>query len=64
GETSDIIEQDIGYFIVKAEDKKKQNQLSFEVIKKGLKKDLKNKEEGRRKAELLQKLMLNSVIIK
>ena len=64
GETSDIIEQDIGYFIVKVEDKKKQNQLSFEVIKKGLKKDLKNKEEGRRKAELLQKLMLNSVIIK
>ncbi|MCF6309320.1 MAG: peptidylprolyl isomerase [Sulfurimonas sp.] len=64
GEISDIIEQDIGYFIVKVEDKKKQNQLSFETVKKGLKKDLKNKEEGKRKAELLKKLMLNSVIIK
>ncbi|MCK4874639.1 MAG: peptidylprolyl isomerase [Sulfurimonas sp.] len=64
GETSDIIEKDIGYFIVKVEDKKKQNQLSFETVKKGLKKDLKKKEEGRRKAELLQKQMLNSVIIK
>lgn len=64
GEISDIIKQDIGYFIVKVEDKKKQNQLSFETVKKGLKKDLKNKEEGKRKAELLQKLMLNSVIIK
>lgn len=62
--TSEIIEQDIGYFIVKVEDKSLPNQLSFETIKDGLKKDLKEKEEDRRKAKLLEKLKLNSVIVK
>ncbi|MCW8895583.1 peptidylprolyl isomerase [Sulfurimonas sp.] len=64
GQVSEIIEQDIGYFIVKVENKKKQNQLSFEKVKKGLKRDLKNKEEDKRKAALLEKLMATAVIIK
>ncbi|MDT8337669.1 MAG: peptidylprolyl isomerase [Sulfurimonas sp.] len=62
--TSKIIEQDIGYFIVKVEDKLVPNQLSFEKIKDGLAKDLKEKEESRRKSELLKRLMQNSVIVK
>lgn len=62
--TSDIIEDDIGYFIVKVEGKKKQNQLSFETVKKGLKKDLKKKEEEKKKSQLLENLMSKSVIVK
>ncbi len=62
--TSDIIEDDIGYFIVKVEGKKKQNQLSFETVKKGLKKDLKKKEEDKKKSQLLDNLMSTSVIVK
>ena len=61
---SDIIKQDIGYFIVKVEDKKKQNQLAFKTVKDRLKKELKKKEEDKRKAKLLEKLMLNAVIVK
>jgi peptidyl-prolyl cis-trans isomerase C len=64
GQTSEIIEQDIGFFIVKVEDKALSNQLSFEEVKDGLKKDLKTKEEDEKKAKLLERLMLNSVIVK
>lgn len=63
-ETSGIIEQDIGYFIVRVEEKAKPNQLSFEKVKNGLKKELKEKEESRRKSELLDRLKKNSVIVK
>lgn len=62
--TSEIIEQDIGYFIVKVDDKTAPNQLSFDAVKNGLKKELKEKEENRRKAELLERLKLSSVIVK
>ncbi len=62
--TSEIIEQDIGFFIVKVDDKTAPNQLSFNAVKDGLKKELKEKEENRRKVELLEKLKLNSVIVK
>lgn len=63
-DTSSIIEQDIGYFIVRVEDKLVSNQLPFEKVKDGLAKDLKKKEENRRKSELLERLMQNSVIVK
>lgn len=63
-QTSGIIEQDVGYFIVRVEEKAKPNQLSFEEVKGGLKKELKEKEENRRKSELLEKLKKNSVIVK
>ncbi|MDD3506572.1 MAG: peptidylprolyl isomerase, partial [Sulfurimonas sp.] len=62
--TSEIIEKDIGYFIVKVEDKTSANQLSFDNIKNGLKTELKKKEEDKRKADLLEKLKKNSVIVK
>lgn len=62
--TSEIIEKDIGYFIVKVEDKTPANQLSFDKIKNGLKTELKKKEEDKRKADLLEKLKKNSVIVK
>lgn len=63
-QTSGIIEQDIGYFIVRVEEKAKANQLSFEQVKNGLKKELKEKEESRRKSQLLDRLKKNSVIVK
>lgn len=63
-QTSGIIEQDIGYFIVRVEEKAEPNQLSFEKVKDGLKKELKEKEESRRKSELLDRLNKNSVIVK
>lgn len=63
-ETSSIIEQDIGYFIVRVEDKLVSKQLLFEKVKEGLAKDLKEKEESRRKSELLERLTQNSVIVK
>lgn len=62
--TSKIIEQDIGYFVVKVEDKLVSNQLPFEKVKDGLAKDLKEKKESRRKSELLGRLTQNSVIVK
>lgn len=62
--TSEIIEQDIGFFIVKVEDKTAPNQLSLNAVKDSLKKELKEKEEKKRKAELLERLKLNSVIVK
>ncbi len=62
--TSDIIEDTIGYFIVKVEDKLEPNQLSFEQVKKSLKKDLKKRREKERKAALLKKLMATAVIVK
>lgn len=64
GETSSIIEKDIGYYIVKVEDKKTQNQLSFSTVKESLRKDLKKRVEDERKAALLEKLMATAVIVK
>lgn len=64
GAVSEIIEKDIGFFIVKVEEKTVANQLSFEKVKDGLKKELKEKEEDKRKADLLGKLKKNSVIVK
>ena len=62
--TSDIIEKDVGYFIVKVDEKKEPNQLSFEDVKKKLKTELKAKEEEKREKELLEKLQANAKIIK
>lgn len=64
GAVSEIIEKDIGFFIVKVEEKAPANQLSFETVKDSLRKELKEKEEDRRKAELLERLKKNSVIVK
>ncbi len=62
--TSEIIEKDIGYYIVRVEKKQESKQLPFDKIKDGLKKDLKKKEEKKRKSELLEALMSKAVIIK
>ncbi len=63
-QTSDIIEDTIGYFIVRVEDKLKPNQLSFETVKKGLRSDLKKRYEEERKKALLDKLKSTAVIVK
>ena len=44
GEVSDVIKADEKWFIVKLEDKKPENQLSFEETKDNLKKDLEAKQ--------------------
>ncbi len=62
--TSEIIEDTIGYFIVRVEDKKEPNQLSLKTVKDGLKKDLKKRLEDERKDTLLEKLMSTAVIVK
>ena len=62
--TSGIIEEDIGFFIVKVEKKIKQNQLPFDLVKDKLKKELKEKIEKNRKITLLEKLKSTAVIVK
>ena len=62
--TSSIIEKDIGYFIVKVDEKTPKKQLSFDQIKNKLKRELKEKDEERRKAELLGRLKKKSIIVK
>jgi len=62
--TSGIIEDTIGYFIVKVEDKITPNQLSFERVKEGLRRDLKKRYERERKEALLKKLHSTAVIVK
>ena len=64
GTVSGIIEEDIGFFIVKVEDKTEPNQLSFESVKKGLAKDLKIKIEKEKKVALIKKLISTAVIVK
>ena len=61
---SEIIEEDVGFFIVKVEEKVKSNQLSFDTVKKGLAKDLKKKIEEEKKVKLLERLMSAAVIIR
>ena len=63
GETSGIIEKDIGFFIVKVTEKKKQNQLPFKKIKRSLRKDLKKKYEDKKRDDLLLKLRAKAKII-
>ncbi len=62
--TSKIIEKDIGYFIVKVDEKTQKRQLPFDKIREKLKGELKEKEEERRKSNLLERLKKNSVIVK
>lgn len=64
GEMSGVIEKDVGCYIVKVEDKKVQNQLSFAEVKESLKRDLKKRVEDERKSALLNKLTATAVIIK
>lgn len=61
---SEIIEEDVGFFVVRVEEKTEPNQLSFDKVKEGLAKDLKKKREEKKKAKLLDKLMSTAVIIK
>jgi parvulin-like peptidyl-prolyl isomerase len=62
--TSEIIEEDIGFFIVKLDSKYESKQLSFDSVKDKLKKDLKKKFEKEKKEKLLEKLMAKAIIIK
>lgn len=62
--TSEIIDTTIGFFVVRVEEKVEPNQLSFERVKKSLKKDLKEKIEKERKDKLLEKLKSTAVILK
>ncbi len=62
--TSEIMETTIGFFIIKVEEKAEPNQLPFEIVKKSLKKDLKEKIEKERKNNLLKKLKSTAVILK
>ena len=54
--TSDIIELDTGYFLVKVTDKKPSVQLKFEDVKNSLKSELIQNNETKRKKNLLDKL--------
>lgn len=62
--TSEIIEEEIGFFIVKVEKIIKANQLPFDLVKEKLAKDLKKKIEKEKKESLLKKLKSVAVIIK
>ncbi|MCF6331200.1 MAG: peptidylprolyl isomerase [Sulfurimonas sp.] len=62
--TSEIMEETIGFYIVKVEKILEPNQLPFEAIEKKLKKDLKKKTEKERKSNLLKKLKSTAVIVK
>ena len=62
--TSGIIEQDLGYFIVRVEDKAEAKQLPFNSVKQKLAKDLKKRMEEEKKSELLKSLKSRAVIIK
>ncbi|QOY51871.1 peptidylprolyl isomerase [Candidatus Sulfurimonas baltica] len=64
GEISEIIEMDIGFYIVKIEDMKESKQLSFNKIKDGLRRDLKVKFEDKKRTDLLERLKLKSKIIR
>lgn len=64
GDMSEIIEKNIGFYIVKVEDKITPPQKTFEEIKAGLKKELEAKEEKIKREKLLEKLMATAVIIK
>ena len=61
---SPVIEKDVGYYIVKVEEKAEQRQLDFNAVKEKLKKELKRKTEDKRKTALLEKLFSTAVIIK
>ncbi|MEN8146982.1 MAG: peptidylprolyl isomerase [Campylobacterota bacterium] len=56
GEMSAIIEEDIGCYLVKVEDKKPARQLAFDDIKTSLEKDLVKKTQEQRKSDLLKRL--------
>jgi len=62
--TSGIIEEPIGFYIIRVDEKMKANQLSFDRIKNKLESDLKDKTEKERKSEILEKMKLTAVIIK
>ncbi len=64
GEMSGIIEKDVGFYIVKVEDKKTPNQLSFMTVKESLRKELKQKDEDERKSELLKHLTAIATIVR
>ncbi len=56
GEMSAIIEEDIGCYLVKVEDKKPARQLAFDDIKADLEKDLVKKTQDQRRSDLLKRL--------
>ncbi|MDD2790953.1 MAG: peptidylprolyl isomerase [Sulfurimonas sp.] len=61
--TSEIIEEDIGFFIVRVEDKTAENQLSFDAVKKKLAVDLKKSMEEDKKSKLLENLKSKAVFV-
>ena len=58
-----IIEEDIGFFIVKVEDKVEAKQLPFNLVKQKLAKDLKKRIEEDKRLKLLESLKSKAVII-
>lgn len=64
GETSKIIDTDIGYFIVRVEDKISDRQLSFSDVKQNLKKELTEAREKERKSAMLDSLKKQAKIVK
>jgi len=56
GETSSIVETDIGCFIFRVKDRKEANQLSFDVIKEKLREELKTNREKEKADALLESL--------
>lgn len=63
-EVSGIIERDVGYYIIKVEQKSPRNQLSFENVKSKLAKELKGEKEDKRKKKLLERLFSTATIVK
>lgn len=63
-QTSDLIEQDIGYFILKVEEKKEPSLLPFDLVKTGLKKELIEKAEKEKIEKLIKKLTKEAQIKK
>lgn len=64
GKVSEIIELDMGFYIVKVNARSESKQLSFDSVKKRLAIDLKKKLEKEKKEKLLKRLMSTAVIIK
>lgn len=62
--TSGIIEENVGFFIVRVEDKVESKQLPFNLVKQKLAKDLKKSIEEDKKSKLLKSLKSKAKIIK
>lgn len=61
--TSEIIEEDVGFFIVRVEDKAEAKQLPFDSVKQKLAIDLKKRMEEDKKSKLLKRLRSTAAVI-